>query len=436
MTKTTWTAQTRSQLVAALARKGFERDEVRAAAQRAIEGGFSWAWGKNAGERNMALITFSDTEVDMFDASLHTNEEIRCDVCQTVAHAPATLTQVDGIGNACRYCMRNVKDLDATAARWNAMVEEGKLDAEHTAESLANLRNLAAHLAPVQTVPAGHYARNTTTGLVVFVLEYSDEHGTIHVRHANGTDGWGDPAAFEAITEDEELAAAVAWDLSTGRLVDAAEWMAKERAKDAEAKPLSGQHPHDVESAPLTGYQTVAVLADVFGVSTDIAMASLASTIIAPGQTVKVSTETGSDKVTPLVAVRRHEGDRFSVIFQPREHSRGAQKHFADLVIDFAAQNALPAQEAAQTPLRADLELDDPTRVVEIVSAEGITWAGTGSAGQVAVWLGNCSEVDRQAIRLAVRQVAAQGQALRISFPSVQTFTLGYSFTLHAYAIA
>lgn len=87
-------------------------------------------------------------------------------------------------------------------------------------------------------------------------------------------------------------------------------------------------------------------------------------------------------------------------------------------------------------PIVADLDLIDTTRVVEIVSAKAITWAATGSADQVAVWLGNCREVDRQAIRLAVRQVAAQGKALRVSFPSVQTFTLGYSFTLKSYAIA
>jgi len=201
--KTTWTARTKSQLVAALARKGYDRDEVRQAADRAVENGFSWAWGKEAGERCMALITFSDTEVDMWDASLHTEAEVSCNVCRTMAHAPATLTQVDGIGNACIYCMRQVRDIDATAARWAALVAEGKLNAEATAKSLAALRNLAAHLAPKPQAEVGHYVRTIANGLVVFVLAESDEFGTIEVRHNNGTTGWGDRAAFAAIRAND-----------------------------------------------------------------------------------------------------------------------------------------------------------------------------------------------------------------------------------------
>ena len=111
MTKTTWTAQTKAQLVAALARKGFERVEVRKAADRAVENGFAWAWGKDAGALAMALVTFSDTEVDMWDASLHTEAEVSCHVCDTMAHCPATLTQADGIGNACPSCMRDIPGL-------------------------------------------------------------------------------------------------------------------------------------------------------------------------------------------------------------------------------------------------------------------------------------------------------------------------------------
>jgi cell division inhibitor SulA len=72
-----------------------------------------------------------------------------------------------------------------------------------------------------------------------------------------------------------------------------------------------------------------------------------------------------------------------------------------------------------------NLELDDSERIVETVPADGIAWETTGSASSVAVWLGNATEADRQAIRLAARQVSAQGQALRVSFPSVMTFLLG-----------
>lgn len=84
----------------------------------------------------------------------------------------------------------------------------------------------------------------------------------------------------------------------------------------------------------------------------------------------------------------------------------------------------------------ADLGLADPSRVVEIVPASGIAWEATGNANEVATWLGNTMEVDRQAILLATRQAAAEGNVLRISFPSVMTFMLGYDFTTRRYTCA
>lgn len=72
-----------------------------------------------------------------------------------------------------------------------------------------------------------------------------------------------------------------------------------------------------------------------------------------------------------------------------------------------------------------NLDLDNPERVVETVPAEGIAWETSGSASAVAVWLGNATEADRQAIRLAARQASAEGKALRVSFPSVMTFLIG-----------
>jgi cell division inhibitor SulA len=71
-----------------------------------------------------------------------------------------------------------------------------------------------------------------------------------------------------------------------------------------------------------------------------------------------------------------------------------------------------------------NLDLDNPERVVETVPAEGIAWETTGGGHDVTRWLGNATEADRQAIRLAARQASAEGKALRISFPSVMTFLL------------
>jgi cell division inhibitor SulA len=81
-----------------------------------------------------------------------------------------------------------------------------------------------------------------------------------------------------------------------------------------------------------------------------------------------------------------------------------------------------------------NLNLDNPERVVEIVPADGIEWETTGTAGEVAIWLGNATEADRQAIRLAAKRASAEGLALRVSFPSVMTFLLGHDggrFRIH-----
>lgn len=85
---------------------------------------------------------------------------------------------------------------------------------------------------------------------------------------------------------------------------------------------------------------------------------------------------------------------------------------------------------AADTRLVLDLELDDPRRTVASVPAEGIGWAlSTGSADMVAAWIGNATDADRHAIRLAAKVLAAEGRALHVSFPSVAPFYLGYDFT-------
>jgi hypothetical protein len=76
--------------------------------------------------------------------------------------------------------------------------------------------------------------------------------------------------------------------------------------------------------------------------------------------------------------------------------------------------------------MRINLDLDDTERVVETVPSAGIPWETTGTSRDVTQWLGNATEADRSAIRLAAKQVSVQGQALRISFPSVMTFMLGF----------
>lgn len=200
--KTTWTAQTKSQLVAALARKGYDRIEVPNAADRAVENGFAWAWGRLAGALCMALVTFSDTEVDMWDASLHTEAEVSCNVCDTMAHAPATLTQVDGIGNACRYCMR---DIPGHIEHITKVVAEGKVDVERGDEMIAALRNLAAHVGvelpaspfvvdpqnPTDDELAAAIERGLASGSLItaeeFLAQLDGPHITPHTfRHPNG----------------------------------------------------------------------------------------------------------------------------------------------------------------------------------------------------------------------------------------------------------
>lgn len=71
--------------------------------------------------------------------------------------------------------------------------------------------------------------------------------------------------------------------------------------------------------------------------------------------------------------------------------------------------------------------LDDTSRTVDIVSVGDVPWEVSGSLSEVALWLGNATEHDRQAIRLYARDIAAPGIALRITFPSVMTFIMDYA---------
>jgi hypothetical protein len=94
-----------------------------------------------------------------------------------------------------------------------------RADAAAAAQTAAAAAQTAA-AEPAPVVAAGHYARNTVTGRNVFVLENSPEHGTVKVRHLDGTECWGYPYAFVSLTEDEELAAALDWSIAAGIVIE------------------------------------------------------------------------------------------------------------------------------------------------------------------------------------------------------------------------
>jgi len=74
---------------------------------------------------------------------------------------------------------------------------------------------------------------------------------------------------------------------------------------------------------------------------------------------------------------------------------------------------------------RTPVQLDDPDRTLEMVSTDGIRWETTGEAMQVATWLGNATEHDRQAVMQAARD-AGPGKCIRVSFTTMMTFLLTY----------
>lgn len=79
------------------------------------------------------------------------------------------------------------------------------------------------------------------------------------------------------------------------------------------------------------------------------------------------------------------------------------------------------------------IHLDDMWRTVETGTLVDFAhtafpdWNATGDESAVAVWLGNCSERDREVIRAAARGHAVAGKVLRITFPSMMTFILAYA---------
>jgi len=74
------------------------------------------------------------------------------------------------------------------------------------------------------------------------------------------------------------------------------------------------------------------------------------------------------------------------------------------------------------------VQLDDTTRTVEVIDAlPPGGWDDTGSADDVARWLGNATEHDREAIRSLAREIAGPRKALLVTFPSVLPFLLDYA---------
>jgi hypothetical protein len=86
--KTTWTARTQGQLVAALARKGWSRESARDACHRAYRDGSATTMN-NAGDL-AAFVTFGNTEVDLWDAEIKPGgdpEDIRTTIAITCLYS-------------------------------------------------------------------------------------------------------------------------------------------------------------------------------------------------------------------------------------------------------------------------------------------------------------------------------------------------------------
>jgi hypothetical protein len=82
-----------------------------------------------------------------------------------------------------------------------------------------------------------------------------------------------------------------------------------------------------------------------------------------------------------------------------------------------------------------ELGLDDAERAVELVDVPaGLRWDATGDAGDAAVWIGNATEHDREAI-LRLARDAGPGEAVRVSSPGVLTFVLDWSASRYRAAV-
>jgi hypothetical protein len=87
--------------------------------------------------------------------------------------------------------------------------------------------------------------------------------------------------------------------------------------------------------------------------------------------------------------------------------------------------------EAEETPASSmELYLDNPERTVEVVAigpvgVGPVAWEARGNARDLASWLGNATQHDREMIAAAARELDP-GACLRVSFPSAMTFLMDY----------
>lgn len=110
----------------------------------------------------------------------------------------------------------------------------------------------------------------------------------------------------------------------------------------------------------------------------------------------------------------------------------------SDLIVTPADDDTADSDNATEDRLILDNEadedaylswtkLDDPSRKITAEPAEGITWETTGNGSDVALWLGNATDHDRDVVKLLARKLAKSGYAVKVSFPSVMTFLLTYA---------
>lgn len=205
MSKTTWTARTKSQLAAALARKGFDRASIRQTCDNAVRFG---AWDDHnftvANEHHAAavVITYGDTEVDLWDAQLMTE------------------TEHEAWANA-QHAARK-----ANARKWAKTWDHAPVAGE-TFDSYGEDVEVVAVFGP----------NAHDFGEDYYVIDYKTPFGTTHALSVivddttpcdpdTGVQHGPQFAADPANPTDDELAGAIARDLAAGRLIDAAEWMA------------------------------------------------------------------------------------------------------------------------------------------------------------------------------------------------------------------
>lgn len=130
--KTIWTAQSKAQIVAAMARRGFDRGDVRTMAEHAYATGYA-ATPMTDMPGHVLVISYANTEVDMWDAEIMTDEAYAVIASRAAAYrATPSAELVEAVGPSAAYAI--------------------------AAGNLAAMPVIMAncHRAPVGTVPTGN----------------------------------------------------------------------------------------------------------------------------------------------------------------------------------------------------------------------------------------------------------------------------------------